>query len=151
MRMHSASASCQLLPFGCVSSNCDIILAGASERHRYSEAIAPRAEFCDPGLRVTTLAFAICALCAMVLLFLMRAGPQLLVPMEIASFLLLATASVVLLCTLLRCCCRYVCAPTQNDDASETSGAAELEEVHDDEEALVSAHPRGRTRPFPPD
>jgi len=70
-------------------------------------------------------------------------GPELLVPMEIASFLLLATASVVLLCTLLRCCCRYACVPNNTDDASETSGAAELEDITEDEEALVTPLPVG--------
>jgi len=41
-------------------------------------------------------------------------------PMEIASMLLLATASIVLMCTLLRCCCRYVCVIPGNimDDMS---------------------------------
>mmetsp|Transcript_9417 Transcript_9417/g.28655 ORF Transcript_9417/g.28655 Transcript_9417/m.28655 type:complete len:336 (-) Transcript_9417:239-1246(-) len=33
-------------------------------------------------------------------------GPRLLVPMEIASFLLLAAASVILFCAVVRCCCR---------------------------------------------
>jgi len=52
--------------------------------------------------------------------------PHLLIPMEIASMLLLATASIVLLCTLLRCCCRYVCiAPIQIGDDMST--------IHDDE------------------
>ena len=38
-------------------------------------------------------------------------GPQLFLPMEIASIMLLATASAVLLCTLVRCCCRHFLMP----------------------------------------
>jgi len=36
-------------------------------------------------------------------------GPHLLVPMEVASFLLLAAASCILLCAVVRCCCRFLC------------------------------------------
>mmetsp|Transcript_28071 Transcript_28071/g.89345 ORF Transcript_28071/g.89345 Transcript_28071/m.89345 type:complete len:377 (-) Transcript_28071:398-1528(-) len=36
-------------------------------------------------------------------------GPRLLVPMEIASFLLLAAASTILVCAIVRCCCRFLC------------------------------------------
>ena len=39
----------------------------------------------------------------------MNGAWDLLGPMVIAAYLLLATASVVLLCTMLRCCCRCVC------------------------------------------
>lgn len=38
-------------------------------------------------------------------------GPRMLMPMEIASFLLLVTASSILFCAILRCCCRFVCSP----------------------------------------
>jgi len=65
--------------------------------------------------------------------------PHLLVPMEIASMLLLATASIVLLCTLLRCCCRYVCiSPAHiNDDLSTLHD----EELSDEDESVGSVTP----------
>merc|ERR1711920_929205 len=60
------------------------------------------------------------------------------------SLLLLATASVVLFCTLLRCCCRYACVSNSYDESSDTSGAAELEDMQDeDESALVTPLPVG--------
>lgn len=60
--------------------------------------------------------------------------PRLVLPMEVASVLLLATAAVVLSCTLVRCCCRHFCAPMPNA----TSGihldeSAELSDASDDE------------------
>lgn len=66
---------------------------------------------------------------------------HLLVPMEIASMLLLATASIVLLCTLLRCCCRYVCiAPMQiGDDMS----------IHPDEDLSDEDESVGSVTPLP--
>lgn len=72
-------------------------------------------------------------------------GPQLLVPMEIASFLLLATASVVLFCTLLRCCCRYVCATTRGGDAASEASAADEHELTDEDEPTVTPLPTGVT------
>lgn len=71
-------------------------------------------------------------------------GPRLpFIPMEIASMLLLATAGVVLTCTLLRCCCRYVCllpATHASDDAST---------VHDDELGTDDEDSLGSVTPLP--
>jgi len=72
-------------------------------------------------------------------------GPQLLVPMEIASFLLLATASVVLFCTLLRCCCRYVCTVSRSGDAASEVSAADEQELTDEDEPTVTPLPSGVT------
>lgn len=72
-------------------------------------------------------------------------GPQLLVPMEIASFLLLATASVVLFCTLLRCCCRYVCVPSRSGDAASEASAADEHDDIEDDEPTVTPLPTGVT------
>jgi len=72
-------------------------------------------------------------------------GPRLLVPMQIASFLLLATASVVLLCTLLRCCCRYV--RLSSGSLAQLDGAAEeVEHSEDDDEPTVTPLPTGVKR-----
>mmetsp|Transcript_56715 Transcript_56715/g.93804 ORF Transcript_56715/g.93804 Transcript_56715/m.93804 type:complete len:310 (+) Transcript_56715:67-996(+) len=70
-------------------------------------------------------------------------GPQVLYPMEIASFLLLATASVVLICALIRCCCRRVCIRASRDTASETSAAPEEVDLSEDEESTVIPLPSG--------
>jgi len=68
--------------------------------------------------------------------------PHLLVPMAIASMLLLATASIVLLCTLLRCCRRYVCAvPIYHHDDASTVHDEEM--LDDDELGSVTPLPSG--------
>mmetsp|Transcript_47619 Transcript_47619/g.125774 ORF Transcript_47619/g.125774 Transcript_47619/m.125774 type:complete len:362 (-) Transcript_47619:613-1698(-) len=70
--------------------------------------------------------------------------PHLLVPMTIASILLLATASMVLLCTLLRCCCRYICIlPIHPADDAST--------VHDEELSADEEEPAsyGSVTPLP--
>lgn len=61
-------------------------------------------------------------------------------PMAIASMLLLATASVVLLCTLLRCCCRYVC-HVQTHPVDDTSFLEDVLENSDDEGSIGSVTP----------
>lgn len=72
-------------------------------------------------------------------------GPQLVIPMEIASFLLLATASIVLLCTLLRCCCRYVCLNGSIGSVQLEGGADDDEPTitEDDDEPTVTPLPTG--------
>jgi len=68
--------------------------------------------------------------------------PHLLVPMAIASMLLLATASIVLLCTLLRCCRRYVCAvPIHIHDDVSTVHDEEI--LDDDDLGSVTPLPSG--------
>ena len=57
-------------------------------------------------------------------------GPHLILPMEIASIMLLATASVILFCTILRCCCRL------HQDWVAASSAAH--EIHLDEHVELS-------------
>lgn len=59
--------------------------------------------------------------------------------MTIASILLLATASLVLLCTLLRCCCRYICVMPVHpaDDASTIHD----EELSDEDDTVGSVTP----------
>jgi len=64
-------------------------------------------------------------------------GPQFFVPMEIASIMLLTTASVVLFCSLVRCCCRRFCA----------SAPAPPSEIHLDEPALSDASDDDESRP----
>lgn len=65
--------------------------------------------------------------------------PPMLVPMTIASILLLATASMVLLCTLLRCCCRYICVMPVHpaDDASTIHD----EDLSDEDDMVGSVTP----------
>ena len=62
-------------------------------------------------------------------------GPQLFLPMEIASIMLLATASAVLLCTLVRCCCRHFLMPMPSSSTAEITldKQAELSDASDDE------------------
>ena len=61
--------------------------------------------------------------------------PHLFLPMEIASLMLLVTASVVLFCTLARCCCRHFCTPAPAPPSEITlDEAAELSDASDDEQ-----------------
>ena len=62
-------------------------------------------------------------------------GPQLFLPMEIASIMLLATASAVLLCTLVRCCCRHFLMPMPSSSTAEITldEQGELSDASDDE------------------
>ena len=61
--------------------------------------------------------------------------PHLFLPMEIASLMLLVTASVVLFCTLARCCCRHFCTPAPSPPSEITlDEAAELSDASDDEQ-----------------
>jgi len=50
--------------------------------------------------------------------------------MRIASILLLATASMVLLCTLLRCCCRHIGVVANHNDDSSTAHDEVLFRTH---------------------
>lgn len=70
-------------------------------------------------------------------------GPQLFIPMEIASLLLLATASVVLLCALIRCCCRHICNGARRDTASEASATPDEIDLTDEDEPTVLPLPSG--------
>lgn len=66
----------------------------------------------------------------------------LLFPMMVAAYLLLATASVVLLCTMLRCCCRCICsAPLHSHHDDER--LSEDEGTDADEEYTVTPLPSG--------
>lgn len=65
---------------------------------------------------------------------------RLLWPMTIASILLLATASMVLLCTVLRCCCRYVCGVVGAHHADDASTIHD-EELTDEDETPGSVTP----------
>mmetsp|Transcript_17206 Transcript_17206/g.30024 ORF Transcript_17206/g.30024 Transcript_17206/m.30024 type:complete len:324 (-) Transcript_17206:503-1474(-) len=58
--------------------------------------------------------------------------------MRIASILLLATASMVLLCTLLRCCCRHIGVVANHNDDSST---AHDEDLSDEEGSVGSVTP----------
>jgi hypothetical protein len=62
-------------------------------------------------------------------------GPRLLVPMEIASFLLLAAASAILLCAIVRCCCRFLCSRTGTRRELNGSRAESLVDPESDGEA----------------
>jgi hypothetical protein len=67
---------------------------------------------------------------------------DLLGPMVIAAYLLLATASVVLLCTMLRCCCRCVCATPMaslQDESTQSDDDAGTE----DDDFIVTPLPSG--------
>jgi len=58
--------------------------------------------------------------------------------------LLLATASMVLLCTLLRCCCRFLCAvPVHADDSASTVHDEELSGDEEDSVGSVTPLPSG--------
>lgn len=64
-----------------------------------------------------------------------RFAPRLLLPMEIASALLLATASIVLSCSLLRCCCRTLYIARFGNPAVEMHPESEIgSEIFSDEE-----------------
>lgn len=71
----------------------------------------------------------------------LRGVGELLFPMVIAAYLLLATASVVLLCTMLRCCCRCVCAAPRT--SSQDEPVSEDEGTDADEEYIVTPLPSG--------
>ena len=70
-------------------------------------------------------------------------GPQLFLPMEIASIMLLATASAVLLCTLVRCCCRHFLMPMPSSSTAEITldEQAELSDASDDEAHRTARQP----------
>lgn len=62
--------------------------------------------------------------------------PHFFLPMEMASVMLLATASFVLLCSVVRCCCRHFCSPlpSASDHGSGSSiDLGELSDASDDE------------------
>lgn len=62
--------------------------------------------------------------------------PHLFLPMEILSVIMLATASIVLFCTILRCCCRQFCligAPSSPPSEINLDEQAELSDASDDE------------------
>jgi hypothetical protein len=61
-------------------------------------------------------------------------GPRLLVPMEIASFLLLAAASAILLCAIVRCCWRFLCRRTSTRRELNGSRAESLVDPESDGE-----------------
>jgi len=71
----------------------------------------------------------------------LRGVGELLFPMVIAAYLLLATASVVLLCTMLRCCCRCVCAAPRSSHQDEQ--VSEDEGTDADDEYIVTPLPSG--------
>ena len=74
---------------------------------------------------------------------------SLLMPMEVASYLLLATASFVLLCTLVRCCCRCLRAASRFHDEEE--GADDDGASTEDDEPIVTPLPAGVKFHEPPE
>lgn len=66
---------------------------------------------------------------------------DLLGPMVIAAYLLLATASVVLLCTMLRCCCRCLCTATGLASLQEDLTQSDEDEAGTEEDELGSVTP----------
>ena len=57
--------------------------------------------------------------------------PHFFLPMEIASVMLLATASVVLLCTVVKCCCRHFCMPLPSPSEHASASSIDLGELSD--------------------
>ena len=66
---------------------------------------------------------------------------DLLGPMVIAAYLLLATASVVLLCTMLRCCCRCLCTATGLASLQEDLTQSDEDEAGTEDDELGSVTP----------
>ena len=62
-------------------------------------------------------------------------SPRIFLPMEIASVTLLVTASFVLFCTLVRCCCRHFCLVAVSHPPPEINldDTTELSDASDDE------------------
>merc|ERR1711865_167639 len=67
----------------------------------------------------------------------------LLFPMMVAAYLLLATASIVLLCTMLRCCCRCICNLPPSTQLGEDATQSEDEVGTEDDEYIVTPLPSG--------
>lgn len=75
--------------------------------------------------------------------------PHLLLPMEIASAMLLVTASFTLLCTVLRCCCRKFCSTPGvrvTQPAVSLEQPTELSDTSEDEDPAGAANTGASTR-----
>jgi hypothetical protein len=113
-----------LLPQECWNTNCEVDAINCLRSHK------------------DHLAFPKCVDAVSSIDACMNGAWDLLGPMVIAAYLLLATASVVLLCTMLRCCCRCVCSTplaSQGDGGTQSEDEAGLE----DDEFSVLPLPSG--------
>lgn len=121
------SALQQLLPHECWATHCEAEMTSCLVGH---QAL----------LRDAKCAQAVRALSACT-----KGAWDLLGPMVIAAYLLLATASIVLLCTVLRCCVRCLCTATGLASLQEDLAPSDEDEsgTEDDEVGSVTPLPSG--------
>jgi len=113
----------QLLPHECWATHCEADMVNCLIGHQ--------GLLRDPKCAQAVRAVSSCT----------KGAWDLLGPMVIAAYLLLATASVVLLCTMLRCCCRCLCTATGLASLQEDLAQSDEDEAGTEDDELGSVTP----------